>query len=109
MYHFQYFSAADYSYWAKDIVFVISDGYLEGMQAWLGAYHGSEQYSKLSYIRHLYNYLALPRSASRAAKSILWSNLDSSQYRLSGSFIFTSRGIFRSVLSIKMEFIRCLK
>ena len=37
---------ADYSYWAKDIVFVISDGYLDGIQAWLGAYHGSEQYSK---------------------------------------------------------------
>ncbi|KAJ3510285.1 hypothetical protein NLJ89_g4766 [Agrocybe chaxingu] len=24
-----------YSYWAKDIVFVVSDGYLDGMQAWL--------------------------------------------------------------------------
>ncbi|CAA7271557.1 unnamed protein product [Cyclocybe aegerita] len=32
-----------YSYWAKDIVFVVSDGYLDGMQAWLGAYHGSSQ------------------------------------------------------------------
>ncbi|KAG6918119.1 hypothetical protein DXG01_016307 [Tephrocybe rancida] len=30
-----------YSLWAKDIVFVVSDGYLEGMQAWLAAYHGS--------------------------------------------------------------------
>ncbi|KJA27463.1 hypothetical protein HYPSUDRAFT_131080 [Hypholoma sublateritium FD-334 SS-4] len=28
-----------YSYWGKDIVFVISDGYLDGMQAWLAAYH----------------------------------------------------------------------
>jgi hypothetical protein len=94
----------DYSYWAKDIVFVISDGYLDGMQAWLGAYHGSEQYSKLSCIRHLYNCLAFSRSASRATKSILWRNLDSPQYRLPRSFILTSRCIFRSVSSIKTEF-----
>ncbi|PPQ63089.1 hypothetical protein CVT24_005944 [Panaeolus cyanescens] len=32
-----------YSYWAKDIIFVVSDGYLDGMQAWLGAYHGIQQ------------------------------------------------------------------
>ncbi|KAF8921109.1 Gaa1-like protein [Mucidula mucida] len=32
-----------YSLWAKDLVFVISDGYLEGMQAWLSAYHGVSQ------------------------------------------------------------------
>lgn len=32
-----------YSYWGKDIIFVVSDGYLEGMQAWLGAYHGVSQ------------------------------------------------------------------
>ncbi|KAF5373639.1 hypothetical protein D9758_000664 [Tetrapyrgos nigripes] len=32
-----------YSLWAKDLVFVISDGYLDGMQAWLNAYHGSVQ------------------------------------------------------------------
>ncbi|TFK42427.1 Gaa1-like protein [Crucibulum laeve] len=30
-----------YSLWAKDIVFVISDGYLDGMHAWLSEYHGS--------------------------------------------------------------------
>ncbi|EDR14899.1 uncharacterized protein LACBIDRAFT_306134 [Laccaria bicolor S238N-H82] len=32
-----------YSLWAKDIVFVISDGHLDGMHAWLSAYHGSTQ------------------------------------------------------------------
>ncbi|KAF8587402.1 Gaa1-domain-containing protein [Ramaria rubella] len=32
-----------YSLWAKDIIFVISDGYFDGMQAWLGAYHGLDQ------------------------------------------------------------------
>ncbi|PCH38174.1 Gaa1-domain-containing protein [Wolfiporia cocos MD-104 SS10] len=32
-----------YSLWAKDLVFVISDGYLEGMQAWITAYHGATQ------------------------------------------------------------------
>ncbi|KAM6500391.1 Gaa1-like, GPI transamidase component domain containing protein [Amanita muscaria] len=32
-----------YSLWAKDIVFVLSDGHLEGMHAWLSAYHGDVQ------------------------------------------------------------------
>src|ERR1700728_2114268 len=36
----------DYSLWARDIVFVISDGHLDGMQAWVSAYHNSIQSSK---------------------------------------------------------------
>ncbi|KAF8911984.1 Gaa1-like protein [Gymnopilus junonius] len=32
-----------YSYWGKDIILVVSDGYLQGMQAWLGSYHGVSQ------------------------------------------------------------------
>ncbi|KAJ7047009.1 Gaa1-like protein [Mycena alexandri] len=32
-----------YSLWAKDLVFVISDNYVDGMQAWLSAYHGAIQ------------------------------------------------------------------
>ncbi|KAK0210867.1 Gaa1-like protein [Desarmillaria ectypa] len=32
-----------YSFWAKDLIFVISDDYLEGMQAWISAYHGVSQ------------------------------------------------------------------
>ncbi|KAF7294771.1 hypothetical protein MIND_01014700 [Mycena indigotica] len=32
-----------YSLWAKDIVFVVSDGHMDGMQAWLNAYHGRTQ------------------------------------------------------------------
>ncbi|THH17535.1 hypothetical protein EW146_g3293 [Bondarzewia mesenterica] len=32
-----------YSHWSKDIIFVISDSYLDGMHAWLSAYHGSDQ------------------------------------------------------------------
>ncbi|KAF8201552.1 Gaa1-like protein [Pholiota molesta] len=32
-----------YSYWGKDIVFVISDGYFDGMQAWLTSYHDVSQ------------------------------------------------------------------
>ncbi|KAJ8519509.1 hypothetical protein ONZ45_g3586 [Pleurotus djamor] len=31
------------AFWAKDLVFVISDGYLEGMHAWLSAYHSVGQ------------------------------------------------------------------
>ncbi|KAI0780960.1 Gaa1-domain-containing protein [Trametes elegans] len=32
-----------YSLWAKDLVFVISDGYLDGMQAFISTYHGESQ------------------------------------------------------------------
>jgi glycosylphosphatidylinositol transamidase len=32
-----------YSLWAKDIIFVISDGYMDGMHAWLSSYHGTTQ------------------------------------------------------------------
>ncbi|KAJ3895691.1 Gaa1-domain-containing protein [Lentinula edodes] len=32
-----------YSLWARDIIFIISDGYMEGMQAWLSEYHGVTQ------------------------------------------------------------------
>ncbi|KAH9952052.1 Gaa1-domain-containing protein [Amylocystis lapponica] len=32
-----------YSLWAKDLIFVVSDGYLDGMQAWITAYHGAIQ------------------------------------------------------------------
>ncbi|TBU35999.1 Gaa1-domain-containing protein [Dichomitus squalens] len=32
-----------YSLWAKDLVFVISDGYLDGMQAFITTYHGLPQ------------------------------------------------------------------
>ncbi|GAA5989951.1 hypothetical protein JCM10908_002393 [Rhodotorula pacifica] len=32
-----------YSMWSKDIIFVVSDGYMDGMHAWLDAYHGNGQ------------------------------------------------------------------
>lgn len=38
----------EYSHWSKDIIFVISDGYLDGMQAFLNEYHGSFQSSASS-------------------------------------------------------------
>ena len=34
--------------WSKDIIFLVSDGYDEGAQAWLNAYHGAGQSSKLA-------------------------------------------------------------
>ena len=35
----------EYSFWSKDLIFVISDGYMEGMQAWASAYHAHSQSS----------------------------------------------------------------
>jgi GPI-anchor transamidase subunit GAA1 len=40
----------EYSLWAKDLVFVISDGYLDGMHAWLSAYHHVDQSSKSQFL-----------------------------------------------------------
>ncbi|GAA5827560.1 hypothetical protein JCM11251_001733 [Rhodosporidiobolus azoricus] len=34
---------AEYSMWSKDIIFLIGDGYSEGVQAWLDSYHGYGQ------------------------------------------------------------------
>ena len=39
--------SSEYSFWAKDLIFIISDGSLEGMHAFLSAYHGSIPQSKL--------------------------------------------------------------
>ena len=36
---------SEYSFWSKDLIFVISDGYMEGMQAWASAYHAHSQSS----------------------------------------------------------------
>lgn len=33
------------SMWSKDIIFLISDGYSDGSQAWLDSYHGYDQSS----------------------------------------------------------------
>ncbi|TFK76331.1 Gaa1-domain-containing protein [Pluteus cervinus] len=32
-----------YAHWSKDLIFIINDGYLDGMQAWLSAYYGVSQ------------------------------------------------------------------
>ncbi len=51
--------ALEYSLWAKDLVFVVSDGYLDGMQAWLNAYHSTPQSSK-SFVNRLRVDLNIP-------------------------------------------------
>ena len=43
---------SEYSFWSKDLIFVISDGYMEGMQAWASAYHAHSQ-SSMSKTVHL--------------------------------------------------------
>jgi Gaa1-like, GPI transamidase component len=40
-------SCLDYSLWAKDLAFVITDGYLDGMHAWISTYHGYKQDSAI--------------------------------------------------------------
>lgn len=42
----QRLTCLEYSMWSKDIIFVVSDGYIDGMHAWLDAYHGNGQSSQ---------------------------------------------------------------
>lgn len=58
--------------WSKDIVFLVSDSYTEGAQAWLDAYHGySQPRSSTSFTRSsLTRQISPPmNSASRLAPS----------------------------------------
>ena len=91
-------SPIDHSYWAKDIVFVISDGYLDGMQAWLGTYHGSEQYSKLSCICHLFNclaFLGLQAEPLNLYSGVIWTalNIDYPGHSFSHLGVFFGRSL----------------
>jgi glycosylphosphatidylinositol transamidase len=76
------YQLTDYSMWAKDIVFVISDGYLEGMHAWLSAYHGTTQPSMSQ--RHMVeNAIILSR----------FSDLEAEYLSLSSGVIWTALNI----------------
>lgn len=57
------FVPSDYSLWAKDFIFVISDGYLDGMQAFITTYYGEEPSSKpYCLIELTETYYVVPRS-----------------------------------------------
>lgn len=71
-----------YSLWAKDLIFVVSDGYLEGMQAWITAYHGVTQSS--TWILRLNNVPRLPD---------LLLDLDSDPLTLSSGTVWTALNI----------------
>jgi glycosylphosphatidylinositol transamidase len=46
-------TSTGHSHWAKDLIFVISDGHLEGMHAFLSTYHGESQPSTCMLVRTL--------------------------------------------------------
>lgn len=71
----------EYSLWAKDLIFVVNDGYMDGMQAWLSAYHGVSQASTLT--RYLFGGPSEPiltvhtrRSGSAASETYIRCHLD---------------------------------
>ncbi|VDC06625.1 unnamed protein product [Peniophora sp. CBMAI 1063] len=67
-----------YSHWSKNLIFVISDGYLDGMQAWLSAYHGEQQSNLVA------NPLTLPQG-------VVWTALNIDYHGHS----FSHLGVFR--------------
>lgn len=82
---------ADYSLWAKDIIFIISDDYLHGMHAWLNAYHGTIP-SSMSFcicsINLAFILLSTTRSSYRPSRAYLGGHLDCFEYWLQQSFFF---------------------
>jgi hypothetical protein len=91
-----------YSLWAKDIVFVISDGHLDGMHAWLNAYHDLSQSSKIFFQVFLPWNLTecIFRPPYGTSGAVLWSDLDCAQYRLSRAFILSSRHLLWCVFKL---------
>ncbi|ELU44818.1 GPI-anchor transamidase [Rhizoctonia solani AG-1 IA] len=65
-----------YTLWAKDIVFVISDGYMDGMHAWLSAYHGFDHASKLYVCGVVSTIHRFSRPRDAAIDPAQWSGLD---------------------------------
>ncbi|KAF7965267.1 hypothetical protein HWV62_44721 [Athelia sp. TMB] len=71
-----------YSLWAKDLVFVIGDGHLDGMHAWLSAYHGVSQPSA---------YLACSRVTFKLTQ--FRADMKSDHLKLSSGVIWTALNI----------------
>lgn len=44
------------SHFSKDIIFVVSDGEAEGLQAWLKAYHGNEENTYGRYLLQFFSH-----------------------------------------------------
>jgi glycosylphosphatidylinositol transamidase len=69
--------------WSKDIVFLISDGYSEGAQAWLDSYHGFGQSSA---------FFLLPLSPKIANEDRL-ADLEAEPLKLTTGSIWASLGL----------------
>lgn len=91
---------AGYSFWAKDIVFVVSDGYLDGMQAWLSAYHGAPQSSKgYSFLDCLADFwLDLVAGPLTLPSGVIWTALSIDYPGHSFSHLGVFFGLFSRVL-----------
>ncbi|KAG9318846.1 Gaa1-like GPI transamidase component [Chiua virens] len=61
----------NYSLWAKDIIFVIGDNYLDGTYAWLNAYHGTIPPSQLYFFLHFSSLTWSLRSRHRSSRAYL--------------------------------------
>ena len=84
------------SFWAKDLVFVVSDGYLDGMQAWTSTYHGAEQSSVCVSARiKVADTHTGCRHARRSLELVIGGDLDRNQYRLPRALIFSPGALFR--------------
>jgi glycosylphosphatidylinositol transamidase len=85
--------------WAKDLIFLISDSYLDGAHAWLTSYHGATQ-NGWSFPMGLLNRglnSNRPMGTTAVGPTAYWGHLDCSSYRLPRSFIQSPGFILWSV------------
>ena len=71
--------SSEYPHWSKDIIFVISDNYLDGMHAWLSAYHRPSSASTLTKPSNddfLYNHVDQGIEPLSIASGVIWTALN---------------------------------
>lgn len=103
--------SSDYSLWAKDLVFVISDGYLDGMHAWLNVYHGAQLSSEQGVNRvklsaHPYASSDLNAESLELTSGVIWTalNLDYPGHSFSHLGLFFGKRLRLELKSLADKF-----
>ena len=92
----------EYSHWSKDIIFVISDNHLDGMHAWLTAYHGPSNTgasSELFKVDFLVGRIGLEVEPLSITSGVVWTALNIDYPGHS----FSHLGVFRGATALLLK------
>lgn len=92
----------EYSHWSKDIVFVISDSHLDGMHAWLTAYHepsNTGASSELFKSKSLKGRIGLDIEPLSITSGVVWTALNIDYPGHS----FSHLGVFRGATTVSLK------